>query len=187
MKGKAAHMSLRTFDQTERRHMLGYGTVVRWLDDYPHEEGESVYLWSKGYGAGKTHLAKATQRWIIQAGGRVLLRVLPEVLAEIRQSYRPDSELSQATIIHRMQTTDTLILDDLGRGHVREASRSWLADIMYLVINARYNAALSMLVTSNVGPDTIRDVIGGASASRLMEMVDTRICDMSGEDWRMRT
>lgn len=186
MAGPAKHMSLATFQRREKRHRIAYGIVSEWLDGFPHTQGESVLLWSSGYGTGKTHLARGIQRTIIMGGGTASFYLVADMLAAIRATYGSNGGKSESDIIGAMQQSQLLIWDDLGKEYVREASMPWFHNIVFQVVDARHRAGRSMVVTSNVRPKALPALIGGASASRLMEMVGGRIADMTGPDWRMR-
>lgn len=190
--GPTAEMSFRTFQREEKRHKLAYAVVSSWLEGYPHTDGASVLLWSKGFGAGKTHLARGVQRCIIEAGGTALFKLVAEMLAAIRASYDSAGGPNELAIVSQMAQSRLLIWDDLGKEYVSSRALPWFHNIVFRVLDERYRHGQSVLVTSNVDPKMLPQVIGGASASRLMEMVDAdserpRVCDMSGPDWRMRT
>ena len=98
------------------------------------------------------------------------LRMLDSVYA----SYRSDSE--RAAGLSRYSTCDVLILDDLGT----EGASGWAGTTLYQIVDARYNAMLPVIVTSQYPPQSIerRLARGGevetaaAIASRLAEMCE---------------
>jgi len=185
--GKPAGMRFDTFDTTERRHRRAYDLVKAWIQGWPHEDGESLMLWSSNFGAGKTHLARATQFILVSAGVQVVFCPLAEVLSQIRSSYgKRTRQEPEADIVAPYRDAALLIIDDLGKAHVTESGRPWFHDIMYRLIDHRSDRCLPIFITSNRHPEELADLIGGAAASRLHLMLGPRIADVSGPDWRLK-
>ncbi len=160
--------------------------VVDWLMGFPYSHGESVLLWSDGYGVGKTHLAHAVHRELLITGSSVTFFFVADMLSSIRDSYNRDSEETEKGIVSRARSGNVLVLDDLAKEHVTERGRPWFHDLMLRIVDYRYNTGRSMLITSNASPDRFGEIVGGAAASRLYRMLGGRIVDMSGPDWRMK-
>lgn len=160
--------------------------VVDWLMGFPYSHGESVLLWSEGYGVGKTHLAHAVQRELLITGNSVTFFFVADLLASIRDSYNRDSEETEKGLVSKARSGNVLILDDLAKEHVTERGRPWFHDLMLRIVDYRDNVGRSMFITSNASPDRLGQIVGGAAASRLYRMLGGRIVDMSGPDWRMR-
>lgn len=184
LRGPAAHMRLDTFRRELPFQREALEVVSAWLRGFPHEFGESVLLWSRGFGVGKTHLARAVQRRVLEAGGTANFHLMASVLGAIRESYGGVGESEQA-IIARMTQPQLLVWDDLGKEYVSERGKTWFYNIVFRIVDARYRAGLPMLVTSNASPCELAEAIGGASSSRVMEMCGSRVVDMSGPDWRL--
>jgi DNA replication protein DnaC len=191
--GEPAHMHLDSFVRDKPFQRRAYNVVMGWLTDwgaYMQEsplEGfrDSVLLWSKAPGTGKTHLARAVQRYVIINGGVAVFEMMSDLLDKIRQSY-DDPELPTFTVTTRLRESDLLILDDLGKEYVSQRSKPWVRNILWGAIDYRHRKGKPMFVTSNLSPQEVSEAFGRYGASRFNEMVDTRIVDMSGEDWRMR-
>ena len=191
--GQAAHMHLRTFETVTPQQERAYQVVTDWLVDWaasmlfgPLEGfGESVLLWSKSPGTGKTHLARAVQRRAIIAGGHPQFISASEMVNKIRQSY-DDPRLRADQVLAPLKQCKLLILDDLGKSYVRPESVPWLREILWGLIDHHYKECKPMLVTSNLDPDGVAGLLGLYGASRWTWMVGDRVVDMSGGDWRMR-
>ena len=102
--------------------------------------------------SGKTHLAAAIGNYRMALGGQALLVEVTALLDYLRQTFRPNSDVSFDRRFHEIRTTPLLILDDLkGSG----ASSVWAEDKLYSVLNYRYNAHLPTVLTSTLRPDEV--------------------------------
>ena len=84
-----------------------------------------------------------------------------------------------------LQAADVLILDDLGV----ENPTAWVAERMYVIINARYNGQKPVIVTSNFTLDGLisrfaDEITGTRIVSRLKQMC--KLAEISGGDRRLR-
>lgn len=102
-------------------------------------------------GSGKTHLAVGVLREVVKrnvARDPMFLSLLsrfvvvPELLDKLRERIN-DSSIPDP--LPRLVEAPVLVLDDLGR----EKASEWVADRLYVLINARYNAERQTIVTSN--------------------------------------
>jgi len=94
-------------------------------------------------GTGKTHLSCAFCRELLLRGIGTIWTNTTEMVASVKESqhHREDR-------IHGLLTVRHLILDDFGM----EGRSPWEAEIMYRVINGRYNAGKATSCTSNLSP-----------------------------------
>jgi DNA replication protein DnaC len=138
-----------------------------------------------GYGTGKTHLASAISNKLREDGWSILSWLAPELFSEIKGTYDKDADQTEWQIIRMATECDLLVLDDVGKEHVRETNRSWHHDLYYRIINARYQRG-PLIVTTNLDAADLPHHIGGASFSRLWEMCggNERIVKMCGPDYR---
>lgn len=93
---------------------------------------------------------------------------------------RPLDDREASATIHRMRSHPALVvLDDLGREKVTD----WTAETLYALVNARYEAMLPTVVTSNL---TAQELAAGPywpSVSRLAE--DGDLVKVDGPDRRL--
>lgn len=144
-----------------------------YLSGFAGSRGGGLYIHGP-VGSGKTYEASALAARFLEAGYAVVMAGTLKMLDSIYKSYRSDSE--RAVGISRYSTCDVLVLDDLGK----EGASGWAATTLYQIIDARYNALLPVIVTSQYPPQSIerRLARGGetetaaAIASRLAEMCD---------------
>ena len=137
-------------------------------------------LWLFGdTGTGKTTLAMLISKAALEAGHSVAIYSLPKLLARIRRTYdsEPSGE-SYLTFFERLTSVDLLHIDDLGA----EKRSDWVLEQLYALINERYEAQRSMLITTNLPHEALEEQIGARTVSRL-----SQICDqvpLFGEDRR---
>lgn len=150
---KAALAAVRTFvDELDERLDAGRG------------------LWLFGdTGTGKTTLAMLVSKLALESGRSVAIYSLPKLLAHIRRTY--DSEPggdSYLAFFERLTSVDLLHIDDLGA----EKRSDWVLEQLYALINERYEAQRSVLVTTNLPHEELEEQIGSRTVSRLSQICD---------------
>jgi len=117
------------------------------------EGREWCALLSGGYGIGKTHLAIAA---LIRYGKGRFVKV-PDLLNEIRMVAFGDRGVTSwgagedAAIDPYRNEKGLLVLDDLGA----EKDTDWTAQALYRILDARYDANLPTIITTNHAADRI--------------------------------
>ena len=117
-------------------------------------------------GTGKTTLAMFVSKMALEAGRSVAIYSLPRLLTTIRTTFNDDSAQSHAELLEKLGAVDLLHLDDLGA----ENSTPWVLEELYSIVNTRYEEEKSVVVTTNLGRDELREQIGERTVSRLGEM-----------------
>ena len=150
-------------------------------------------------GTGKTHLAVAALRRIIQKGFEGLFTDYQTLLDRIRSGYDATSNSSDKEAYHSALDAEVLLLDDLGAHRVTD----WVQDTVTSIVTQRCNNRKPLIATSNLpDPDagssvtqkgpvgieyrrTLRDHIGDRARSRLFEMC--KVIRITGvDDYRIR-
>ena len=136
-------------------------------------------------GVGKTHLAVAIVRRLIEKGIPGVFCEFGSLLKEIQDSYNPISKSSELKVLSPVYETDVLVLDELGA----TIPTDWVRDTMYQIINKRYNARKLTIFTTNYldsktsdKEQTLEDRISTRLRSRLYEMCNKVMID--GGDYR---
>jgi len=137
-------------------------------------------------GVGKTHLAAAVLKQVIQTtGARGLFYDTRDLLRVIRSTYDPSIRTTELEILRPVMTADLLVLDDLGA----EKTSEWVEETMNLIVNTRYNERRLTIFTSNYAdipddtdPNALLFRIGHRMRSRLHEMCEFIVMD--GADYR---
>jgi DNA replication protein DnaC len=150
-------------------------------------------------GTGKTHLAIAALKAIVEKGHEGLFYDFQNLLDRIRSGYDAASGTSDKAAYRNALDSEVLLLDDLGSHRITE----WVEDTVTSLITYRCNHQKPLIATTNLeiedtGPvayttaggtqvhrKTLGDVIGARARSRLFEMC--RIVRMPAvEDYRVK-
>lgn len=150
-------------------------------------------------GTGKTHLAVAALKAIMDRGHEGLFFDFQNLLDRIRSGYDAASGTSDRAAYRNAMDADVLLLDDLGSHRVTE----WVEDTVTSIITYRCNHQKPLIATTNLDVEetgsinyttpggtqvhrkTLGDVIGARARSRLFEMC--RIVRMPAvEDYRVK-
>ncbi len=101
-------------------------------------------------GVGKTHLAVAILRALVQEkGARGLFYDTRDLLRIIRSTYDPLVRETERDVLRPVMTADVLVLDDLGA----EKASEWVDETLNLIVNTRYSEKRLTLFTSNYVDD----------------------------------
>ena len=131
-------------------------------------------------GSGKTHLAVAIARHIIEAKQiQVRFTRVVDLLSEIRktfdenENYRTENE---SDLIKKYIAVPLLVIDDLGS----EKTSDWVRQFLYQIIDERWIEQKPIIVTSNLKPKELEARFEERIASRvaaLCRLVETRDYD----------
>jgi DNA replication protein DnaC len=183
-----AHCTLDTFRDASPVLRNAKRRVQEFVDLWPNTPDGKGLLLMGGCGAGKTHLAVAALLEVVNSGkqGRVLFANFQDLIQEIQASFDSDQTPGKAEIMRPLLEADLLVLDELGS----QKPTQFVQDILYYVINTRYNEELATIFTTNYldhTPDAkqerLEDRIGVRLRSRLAEMAD-RIDFTGATDYR---
>ena len=116
-------------------------------------------------GTGKTHLAMAMTRALIERAIPAVVLNVPRLLLTCRAHLHGEAPQRFDELLALLCGCDHLILDDLGR----ERPTEWVLETLYLVVNTRYEACRATTLTTNLDPRGLRGRIGEAICDRLAE------------------
>ncbi len=172
--------------------------VKTYIREFPNETRPGLLLIGET-GTGKTHLAVAALRKIVEKGFECLFYDYQSLLNSIKSGYDPASDSSDREAYRAALEADVLLLDDLGAHRVT----GWVEDTVTSIITHRCNHRKPLIATTNL-PDgeagsnvvqkgpvgieyrrTLADHIGARARSRLFEMC-TVIRMPLVEDYRIR-
>jgi len=157
-------------------------TLVR---DYPMVDRGLLLMGSVG--VGKTHLAVSILRGLMEKGIACRFYEYRALLKEIQNSYNPNTQTSEMSILAPLIESEVIVLDELGAAKPSE----WVQDTIGLIINGRYNEKKLTILTTNYLDEsqssiaeTLGDRIGVRLRSRLYQMCKTIVVE--GGDYRCR-
>lgn len=127
--------------------------------------GTSLVLAGKP-GTGKTHIACGIAKELIEKHEKsaVFLTVL-QALRHIKDTYRRDSEKSEADAVNDLLAPDLLIMDEVGAQLGSEHEKM----LMFEIINERYQDCRSTILISNLNADELTLFLGDRVMDRFRE------------------
>ena len=155
------------------------------VDAYPAPEAGLLLVGPAG--RGKTHLACAILSELVMTKGATGLYVdFSDLLMKIQTSFRPDADASKESVLTPYADAEILVLDELGASK----PHAWVLDVLYSLLNARYNRKKITIATSNFEDELdgagerekLEDRIGYRLRSRLYEMC--LLVPLRGSDFR---
>jgi DNA replication protein DnaC len=139
-------------------------------------------------GRGKTHLACAIlSELVVTKSVAGLYADFSDLLLRIQTSFRPDADSSKESVLNPYADAEVLVLDELGASK----PHPWVLDVLYNLLNTRYNRKRITIATSNFEDepdrasgerDSLEDRVGARIRSRLYEMC--LMVPLRGEDFR---
>ena len=160
------------------------GVVRKYVDDLSTYLREGRGLWLMGdVGTGKTTLAMLVSKSALEAGFTTAIYSLPHLLSRIRRTYDAEAgEQGYLEFFDRLTSVDLLHIDDVGA----EKRTDWVLEQLYAVVNERYEASRSILLTSNLDQMELEGQIGPRTVSRIVEMCGQEfMVPMHGDDMRL--
>lgn len=168
--------SFKTFEVTEenKQHVEAAKNYSR---DFSLDNPRNLILYGAA-GRGKTHLTSAVVRNIAikHPGLKIKFGSFMKMLMEIKSNGFSEEN----SVVEAFKSFDLLVLDDLGKEHITD----WSKQILYLLINERYEDERPTIITTNCTSEELAKKIDPATISRLME--GSVFIKMTGSDYRLK-
>lgn len=129
-----------------------------------HTRRGTVMVFSGMPGTGKSHLAIAIARQVMQSGTALYSSAI-DVVRMVRDTWRRDSAQTERQVLHMLATIDLLILDEVGVQYGTEAEQVTLFD----VIDKRYRDLMPTILLTNLNKTGMKTFLGDRSFDRLRE------------------
>jgi DNA replication protein DnaC len=156
--------------------------AAKYVEQYPLRTEGLLFMGTCG--VGKTHLAIAILRDLIQRGFSGVFYDFQDLLIQVRESWSA-GDIHESEILHPVLTSKVLVIDELGA----MKKTDWSIEMLSYVVNYRYNNAKTTIFTCNYldkartpGEETLTDRVGKRLRSRLSEMCKNVI--INGDDFR---
>lgn len=172
--------ALRGFEFSQMKAADGRGLTIGAARDWASEEfpdPRGLCLFGNK-GAGKTRLA-ATATWQRLRSYHVTWISWPVLLAELGAAFN-DSARQKAISV--LTGKGALVLDDIARDEKEKVS-DWAKTQLFAAIDRRIQAGAPLLITTNLQPSAIGEVLGEAIMSRVVGY--SRVLELPGQDMRL--
>lgn len=192
-----ASSTLTSFRHDEADNMETFASTMRWAKGFdPRQENRGLVLYGK-VGRGKTHLMVALlQHLILDRGVSVRFVEFTHLISDMKTQFERREGIAE--VLEPLAKVQILAIDELGKGRNTE----WEGTVLDEIISRRYNAAATVLATSNYAPGrptgrkasnaaapddpeyrvNLVDRVGDRVYSRLTQMCD--FLPLQGKDWR---
>lgn len=139
-----------------------------YLSNFADAAGQGLFIYGD-VGRGKTSEASALAREFIDAGYSVVFTGVTEMLANIQNTY--DGPASTSDAMTRFVGCDILVLDDFGK----ESSSAWTVNMLFQIINARYQAMKPTIYTSQYPLSDLRKRLASRGERETADAIASRI------------
>lgn len=151
-----------------------------------YKSGYGIYFYGS-CGVGKTHLMACMINDLNKKNMPCILTNFFEISKMIREAY--ENKECDNNIISKLSTIPFLFLDDLGTESVQKNGQdAWLQDIVYDILNKRYNKNLPTIFSSNLTFDDLKKDKGllPKTIDRIYEMTKNAVISITDESYRKK-
>lgn len=187
------HCTIESFTADEVSLRSARKVVQEFVDCWPGVKDGLLLVGACG--TGKTHLAVAALQEIVrqEKPGKLLFRNFQDLVIDLQSSFDSVEGPKKAEILQPILDADLLVFDELGA----QKPTQFVQDILYYIINTRYNDERHTIFTTNYfdesgraskegsRDETLQLRIGERLRSRLFEMTEL-VLITSTTDYRRR-
>lgn len=160
------HAHFDNYNALEARQNKAYSVIKQYLESFESKilsTGGGLIL-TGSTGTGKTHLSIALGREIAKKGHSVQYITLMLLIRWIRSTWTDDTQ-SETSVIRELRSKSLLIIDEVGVQAGSENERN----ILFEVINGRYEDVKPTIIISNLDRDQVATMISERSVDRITE------------------
>lgn len=181
VRGIFAQMTFGSFDNSHKGR--AFEIAKEYADSFGRETTSGLMFYGKA-GSGKTHLAIAIARHIIeQKQIQVRFIRIVDLLSEIRKTFDENEQYrteNESDLMHRYVSAPLLVIDDLGA----EKTTDWVRQILYQIIDERWIEQKPIIVTSNLNLEELEARFEERISSRVAGMC--RLVESRDYDYRIK-
>lgn len=203
IRGRFLNRTFETFQEDEQ-NKKAYSMAKRYAEAFetmlPKKEKKSGHIEPPqieknglmiigSYGTGKTHLAAAISNQLIKTGTPVICMTMIDLLARIKETFDRNDQATEADIMRIYEEVPLLVIDDIGS----EQPTEWGASKIYAIVNARYEAYMPTIITTNYkGQELTKRMTPPGGDSKNAEKTIDRLremclgMEMNWESWRAK-
>lgn len=120
--------------------------------------------------ASKLMLEEIKQSYLDETTLRPVFVSFPTLLMELRSAYDPKHKTSESILMEKYLECDVLVIDDF----MASRPTDWVIDVMYHLINHRYEYLKTTIITSNKDLPDLEKLLGD---QRITSRID-RMCQI---------
>jgi len=150
-------------------------------------QSPSLAFYSEGNGVGKTRMAVCIANYVLhEIRCPVLFKKARDLMLDIRRTFSDRGGMTEADILDKVLSVPLLVLDDVGL----DPTSQWLQATYWTVFDRRLEWQLPVIITTTIpfeapgGNVSLADRIGDGAVSRLVELCQGNVIDMTGPDLR---
>ena len=163
--------------KTNRDYMKeNYDFLMQWIKDFDEKKGS--ILFTGGTGTGKTFLINCIAKALMDSYHSIIYLTSTDFFDSMSKTMKKDDD-DQEEIQEAIFDCDLLIIDDLGT----ELSNRYTTSKLFHVLNKRLVLHKSVIISTNLGLNMIRDLYTERVSSRIFS--EYTIIPLYGNDQRL--
>lgn len=131
------------------------------LNEFLEKPAGTLYVCGPA-GVGKTHLAASLIDYFAPSMPEIRAYHETEIFGKLRQAISSGS-IDYSEVLKYMIDYELIIIDDIGTSNISD----WKCEVMFDLVNIRYNSRRPTVYTSNLSPQELCDAYGVRISSRI--------------------